>query len=237
MSDRIHQLRREQALAAQPEARASPSRTTLTSNEIVNNVVDSVEEAINVTMDYFTPIPPSPVVTTAKFVIRKITFDESVPVYLREAYFLKEYLEHNYNEQGLDDRKNLRFKGKISVDIVGVKKAPPKTGHITITEKRGTFKRNIVKTYQFSNEDDITDFLKRFQSETINKKYIMLSGVKAAGGSVIKALIREDAYIDKYYNRIEDKPKFTWKKGLSNAITTIGSATTGAIVSIILLLL
>jgi len=158
-----------------------------------------------------------------------------MPEHLIQAYCLEEYFEHMYDEKGVDSPKKLRFKGSFHVEVKDVDmKQPNSTGYITITEKRGRLRHKIVKTYHFDNEAELAEFIMYLNVTTINESYVMYTGVKIAGGSIIKAIIRGEAYIDKYFDRIEGRPKFNWKKGVSKVLTMFASAVIATVVTILL---
>lgn len=191
------------------------------------------EEEISVTLNSFLPVTPVQDEPINKRVRRKIVFDDNVPDHLKQAYCLKEYLEHHYDERGNDTLKK-RFNGKLSVSIKGVTKEQ-NTGSITFTEKRkGLFSKKIVKTYEFSNQVEYNEFMTCFGIDVISSNFLTLSGVQIAGGSIIKAIIRGDNYVDKYFDRIEQKPKLVISAALVKIATMSASAIIATLVTILL---
>ena len=202
----------------------------ITTTTLVEQVVDVIED---ITMTYFTG-ELTPEVTSATQptkVNHVIHFNDKVPQLLRQCYYIKQYFEHNYDENGHDVMEK-RFRGMVHVNVTDK--------DITFFEKRGLFTRNITKVYTYKDKSDMEELDQYFHIDErcvpdyINDNIMTLTGVKFAGGSVIKAILRSESYIDKYYDRIEKQPKFRPITRVFNAktVSTIAGIT-GLIIALI----
>ena len=192
---------------------------------------DVIEEVVNVSLDDFTGqeanTETKPAPTKVKHIIK---FDDSISKhkygeYIKEARYLEDYFEHNYDENG-HEKGMKRFFSKVSVSV------SPDLKSVTIHEKRRLFKKAINKVYNFVNNFEMEEFQIAFGinaetllPSTIDDNIITLTGVQIAGGSVIKAILRGDTYIDKYYDRVEKKIKSKFVTAFAKTLSAIMGVT------------
>ncbi len=144
---------------------------------------------------------------TNPYVKHKISFKDNVPDYLQVAYRFKDFIDHDYDEFGRD--KGALF-NRITVNLTSER--------IIIKELRPFYTKKVKLIYNFNNEYEQKIFMELFKIDNINEAKKILCSVNEVGGSVLKCIIRGDNYIDKYYDKIECKPKHHhFKKALETA--------------------
>jgi len=169
----------------------------------------TVEDVVNVSMDFFRKEVSKVTESSPTKIKHIIKFSDDVnnskyAALLKQSYYLKQYFEHNYDVNG-HDKAFKRFFGKITVTITD--------SSVTLSEKRKLFSKNIHKTYKFDNNADREEFEFNFALSDndipsgIDDNIFTYTGVQIAGGSVLKAVLRGDTYIDKYFDRVEKKIK------------------------------
>ena len=200
--------------------------------EVAKAASDTIEEVVNVSMDFFTGTSETnPYIKSATKKIKHIiNFSDEInksefAEYLKASYYLEQYFEHNYDENG-HEKKMKRFFSKVSVTVSTDLKS------VTIHEKRGLFKKAINKVYNFVNNFEMEEFQIAFGinadtlvPSTIDDNIITLTGVQIAGGSVIKAILRGETYIDKYYDRVEKKIKSRFVTAFAKTLSAIMGVT------------
>ena len=159
------------------------------------------EEVIEISLKDLTGVTPMQTLVERK--VQVPHFSDDVPEHLKNAYLLKDWVEHSH--------KRIRDSLSIQYD----------SNKVTITEKRTKMSKEVV-TYDFNNDIDISNFLLYFDIESIKPEIRLLVGVKIAGGSIIKSLIRGQTYYDTYWDTIAKKPKsHTMKKILEGSAAVI----------------
>lgn len=155
------------------------------------------EEVIEISLKDFKSVSVTPTQSVER-VVKVPHFGDDVPEHLRNAYLLKDWIEHSHK----------RIRNTLSV------KFDDKS--VTITEKRTLRKESV--TYNFANENDLITFITCFSVDNLDEQLTLLMGVKIANGSIIKTLIRGQPYYDEYYDTIMKKPKYhTMKKTIEGA--------------------